>query len=57
VAKPLNALMNNFYKGNATKLGAWAAAYHVERSLPTAAHAPTTTTTKPAAPAGVTTSP
>jgi hypothetical protein len=37
VAKQLNALMLNFYKGNATKLGAWAAAYHVERSLPNAA--------------------
>ena len=50
VAKQLNALMNNFYKNNATKIGAWAAAYHVERSLPTAA-APAPT------PAGAKTSP
>ena len=50
IAKQLNALMLNFYKGNATKLGAWTTAYHVERSLPAAA-APAPAPTPPAKPA------
>lgn len=54
VAKQLNALVNNLYKDDATKLGAWAAAYHVERSLPNdTTPAPTPTPT----PAGAKTNP
>ncbi|MGB8168091.1 MAG: hypothetical protein WCF18_11410 [Chthoniobacteraceae bacterium] len=45
--KQLNVIMNNRYKDNATRLGEWKTASHVERQ-PDAKPAPTTTEAKPA---------